>query len=417
MKRGAIADDFTGATDLAGNWRARGLRTAVLLGVPQGDNATDLEDYDALVVALKTRAVDRDIAVRQARSVAEFLRGAGCEQIYDKYCSTFDSTPQGNIGPVADELMEVTGSRHAVVVPAFPDNARTVYKGHLFVGDQPLDESPMKDHPLNPMRDSSVVRLLQAQSRHTVGLVPLETVRAGSDALREAFAAQEAKGCPLIVVDAIDNSDLSTISAATTRDALVTGGSGLALGLEQRHHTPEPLSSVSGHRAVLSGSASTATRAQVAHARGRMAHRQLDLHRCVADTAGEVEHLAEWARREWAARPDEPVMVYSVGDPQDIARGRRVSQSASLIVERVFSQLAVAMSRAGASQFIVAGGETSGSVLEGLDVKRLVVGDLLSPGVSWLAGFSSDGREYNFVLKSGNFGTDDLFEAAWGELA
>lgn len=417
MRRGAIADDFTGATDLAGSWRARGLRTTVHLGVPDIDAVKGTEDYDAVVVALKTRSVDSPVAVRQARAAAEFLQLAGCGQLYDKYCSTFDSTPEGNIGPVADELLEITGASHAVVVPAFPDNARTVYKGTLFVGDLPLHESPMKDHPLNPMRDSNVVRLLAAQSASTVGLVALEVVREGAKALKRALADQARRGCRLIVVDAIDNSDLAVIGAATADAPLVTGGSGLALGLAPRKHVPAPIRAVTGRRAVLSGSASAATRAQVAHAKERMAHQKVDVGRLVVDPAAEVDRLVEWADREWASRPEQPVLVYSVGHEHDVTEGRRVTESASLVIEAAFSKLVVALASVGATQFIVAGGETSGSVLEGLAVQRLDVGDMLSPGVSWLGGASADGQDFNFVLKSGNFGTENLFDAAWDELS
>lgn len=219
---GSVADDFTGATDLAGNWRSRGLKTAVLLGIPPATLMDDLDGYDALVVAQKIRSVDADAARTAARRAGEVLLDVGCTQIYDKYCSTFDSTPDGNIGPIADELAELTGAERAIIVPSFPDAGRTVYKGHHFVLDELLSESPMRHHPLNPMTDSSVVRLMEAQTDRPVGKIVLEVVRQGPDALRAALD-EVGKDAFYIVVDAIDNDDLRIIAEATTQEKLVTG--------------------------------------------------------------------------------------------------------------------------------------------------------------------------------------------------
>lgn len=415
--RGAIADDFTGATDLAGNWRARGLRTAVVLGVPGPEDLPGLADHDAVVVALKIRSAPVDVAVAEARAAAKALAELGCTQVYDKYCSTFDSTREGNIGPIADALLEETGARSAVVVPGFPDAGRTVYRGHLFVGDDPLDRSPMKDHPLNPMWDSRVASLLAPQTRHRVAEVPLPVVRAGEQALRAEIVAAEAQGARYVVVDSVDNDDLAVIARATADAPLVTGGSGLALGLEPTGATLGDIEAVPGRRAVLAGSASRATQGQVQAALPHLPHQKVDVATALADPAGEVERLVAWAQERWAEDPDRPVLVYSVGGPDDVARGREVTADASEVVERLFAALAPRLAEAGATQLVVAGGETSGSVAQGLDVAVLEVGQLLSPGVSWLRGRRRDADDVNLVLKSGNFGTEDLFTAAWEALA
>lgn len=417
VTRGAVADDFTGATDLAGNWTARGLRTSVLLGMPEGTSAEELTGDDAVVVALKTRSAATDLALDQSVRAGRFLQELGAEQLYDKYCSTFDSTPQGNIGPVVDALLELTGAARAVVVPSFPDNGRTVYQGHLFVGSQPLHESPMKDHPLNPMWDSSVPRLLAPQTKHQVGLVTLQVVHQGPEAVRAALDEQERAGNRLIVVDAVTNEDLAIISTATQDEPLVTGGSGLALGLPARASEPRRLSRIAGHRVVLSGSASRATQQQVARARDVLPHAQLDVAAYAQDSQGEVRRLLDLVHSSWRANPDVPVLIFSVGAPEDVTAARALGEGVSQQIETAFASLATELSAAGATEFIVAGGETSGAVLESLGVKRLEVGQQLSPGVSWLAGTTAAGRRHNFVLKSGNFGSEDLFVAGWEGLA
>lgn len=417
VRRGAVADDFTGATDLAGNWTARGLRTSVLLGMPDGTHAAEVAEDDAVVVALKTRSAPTDEALDQSVRAGRFLLGLGAEQIYDKYCSTFDSTPQGNIGPVADALLELTGAHRAVVVPSFPDNGRTVYQGHLFVGSEPLHESPMKDHPLNPMWDSSVRRLLAPQTRHDVGLVPLQVVHQGPAAVRQALARHEQDGQRLVVIDAVTNDDLVVISTATQDDPLVTGGSGLALGLPARASEPRLLPRVPGTRVVLSGSASRATQQQVARARETVPHAQLDVAAYSTDPRAELTRLVDLVHAAWREDPDRPVLLYSVGSPEDVATARQLGPDVPQRIEAAFAQLAMTLSETGATEFIVAGGETSGAVLEALGVRRLEVGQQLSPGVSWLAGTTAGGLRHNFVLKSGNFGTEDLFVAGWEGLA
>ncbi|MEV7422158.1 3-oxo-tetronate kinase [Streptomyces sp. NPDC091212] len=418
LRWGGIADDFTGATDLATNWVARGVRTSVTLGVPTEEELAGLADMDAVVVALKSRTAPVAEAVGESVAALAALRRLGCERIYDKYCSTFDSTPRGNIGPVADALMAGLDTGTAVVVPSFPATGRTVYRGHLFVGDQLLGDSPMRHHPLTPMTDSSLVRLLSPQTTHPVSAVGLDVVRGDPRALRAALDAEAGDGRRYVVVDAIDTEDLTRIAAATAHHPLVTGGSGLALGLPSRGAPATgAMPVIPGHRVVLAGSASAATRAQTDAARSALPSRRLDLAALRADPAAEVARLTDWARTNWSAAPGVPVLVYAVGSLSDVERHTPEGlRPAAELVEEALADCATAFAGAGARQFVVAGGETSGSVVRALGVRRLELGPALAPGVSWALGSAPDGASYNLALKSGNFGGQSLFTSAWEEL-
>lgn len=411
---GAVADDFTGATDLAGNWRSRGLKTAVYRGVPSPDDYEKLREYDAIVLALKIRSVDSAEAKALSFKAGQVLLDLGCEQIYDKYCSTFDSTSEGNIGPIADVLFELTNSKRAVVVPSFPDAGRTVYNGHLFVLGELLDESPMKDHPLNPMRDSSIVRLLESQTQRPVGLVPLEIVHEGEEALRaELDRLQES--VDYVVVDAIANEDLRIIASATSNDALVTGGSGIALGLPERQQQLSGIQEVPGERVVLCGSASAMTRRQVQHAKGSLPSRKVSPEEVMQSINETVDDYVEWVESCWQEEPGVAPLIYTVEDASDIERSKTLDEVASQDFERFFGELATRLVESGARQFIIGGGETSGAVCNSLNIQLLELGDKISPGVSWILGENGKSR-LNMILKSGNFGTENLFTSAWGKL-
>ncbi|GHH72491.1 HPr kinase [Streptomyces sulfonofaciens] len=433
---GCIADDVTGATDLATNLVGQGLRTVVLFGPPEEDGterppagargpgapgALDgLGDVDAVVIALKSRTAPVDRAVRQSLAAARLLEAVGCDRFYVKYCSTFDSTPAGNIGPVVDALMEHLGETVTIVVPSFPDAGRTVYLGHLFVGDDLLDESPMRDHPLTPMRDSSLPRLLAPQTSSEVAQITLPTVRSGPQALASALESLRTPGGRVAaVLDAITTDDLRTIMEGSRALRIVTGGSGLAQGLaplenaRARDITVRP-----GLRAVLCGSASQRTREQVAHARDRLPWRKLDpqVLRTAFDRA--VADIVRWARELWASDESATPLVYSADSLADVvhdAPGRDAESSAEL-VERAIAAIARGFVDAGVTQLIVAGGESSGGVLAGLGVTRLRVGPEISAGVTWGAALTRGGALLNVALKSGNFGPVDMFTTAWREL-
>ncbi len=419
LRLGCIADDFTGATDLAGNLVRAGLRVVQTIGVPRGPLG---EEVDAVVVALKSRTIPADEAVAQSLAALAWLREAGAQQAYFKYCSTFDSTPRGNIGPVAEALMAALGTDFTIACPAFPENGRTVYKGYLFAGDVPLDESGMKDHPLTPMNDANLVRVMQAQSKGRVGLVDYRTVAAGPEAIRARFDVLRREGVSIAIVDAISDADLHRLGTALAGMPLVTAGSGVAIGLAanwgiapaaQAAILPAP----TGFRAIVSGSCSVATRAQVAAfiASGGRAF-ALDPDALSADS-GHADMLAAAAADSLSQGP---VLVYSTADPEAVrALQRRLGvDHAGTLVEAALARMARHLVERGVRQLVVAGGETSGAVVQALGVDCLRIGPAIDPGVPWCAASSPvAGGTVHLALKSGNFGSEGFFDKAFERLA
>jgi len=403
---GAIADDFTGATDLACMLRRSGHRVAVV--IDDGDLTTDPADLDAVVVALKTRTIPPRLAVDASLAALDRLQVWGAQRIYVKYCSTFDSTAEGNIGPVLDAVAGALHADRVVVVPALPDNGRTVREGLLFVGDVLLEDSPMRDHPLTPMRNSRVADLLRPQTRNSVAEIHREVVQHGAAALREALDHADAR---YVVVDAVDRSDLDTIATATSGDVLVSGGSGLALGqVASSTEAPQPLQAPTGGRVVLCGSVSAATRGQIDDAAQRWPVELVDVDRAVRDVDGEVERLLQFV-----AGADGVPVVCAARTLEDV-RPRVDGTAVAPVVEEVLGRLAAALVAAGTRSIVVAGGESSGAVVQALGVQTLRIGPEVAPGVCWSGATTAQGHEVALVLKSGNFGAPDLFTTAWGEL-
>jgi len=414
---GIIADDFTGATDVASMLVRAGMRTVQLIGVPgEPAPATPLK-ADAVVIALKSRTVAATDAVRDALAALRWLQAAGVRQCYFKVCSTFDSTPQGNIGPVAEALLDALGGDIAITCPAFPENGRTVFRGHLFVGDELLSESGMRHHPLTPMTDANLVRVLQAQARGKVGLLRHDTVARGKDAVRARIAALREGGVRLAIADAVCDDDLRVLAAACADLPLIVAGSGVALGLPAVYEaqgwiTPDAaaadLPALGGAAAVLSGSCSAATRAQVAHWRsaGRLAM-YIDA-RALASGRPVVAEALDWARQRLA---DGPVLVYATAEPETVQalQAELGAERAGALVEQGLAQIARGLVDAGVRRLVVAGGETAGAVVQALGVTRLRIGAPIAPGVPWT---QAEGRPLQLALKSGNFGGADFFERA-----
>jgi uncharacterized protein YgbK (DUF1537 family) len=419
MKLGCIADDLTGATDLALMLAREGLRTIQTIGVPRAD--LDLSDADAVVVALKSRTVPAQEAIDQSLNAAEALRKAGAPHLFFKYCSTFDSTDEGNIGPVAHALLAFTGSDFALACPAFPANGRTVYKGHLFVNGVPLHESSMKDHPLTPMRDSNLVRVLQRQTKLSVGLVSYEDVDAGPDAIRSAFEREKAAGHRIVIVDALNDTHLRAIGFAAADYPLITGGSGVAMGLPAAYRQTEgsrapsstDFDAPAGYSIILAGSCSSATRGQVKAAldAGLPALRLdvLDL----ASGAMTAQTALDWLKTQSV---NGPILIYSTATPDEVqmAQSRLGRMNAGEIVESTLAEIAKALPGLGFTRLIVAGGETSGAVVNALDVNALAIGPEIDPGVPWTRSLA--GTDLVLALKSGNFGAPDFFLKAWNML-
>ncbi len=416
---GCIADDFTGGTDLAGMLVKAGMRTVQMIGVPQGPIPGDI---DAVVIALKIRTCPVDQAVAESLAALDWLRRAGCRQHYFKYCSTFDSTPRGNIGPVAEALMRALGAPFTIACPAFPANGRTVYKGHLFVGDALLSDSGMRHHPLTPMTDANLVRVLQQQVKGKVGLLEASVVARGPQAIRARFDALLGEGCNFAVVDALSDADLMAIGAACADMPLVTAGSGVALGLPRNFHRAGLLAETEGTaalpvagglRAVVSGSCSIATQGQVAAMREKHPAFRVDPFELASgrDVVGEA--LA-WAESRLGA---EPVLVYATDTPESVqaAQARLGAEKAGGLVEEALAAVARGLVEMGVGQLIVAGGETSGAVVKALGIAGLRIGPEIDPGVPWTAALGG-GKPLLLALKSGNFGTPDFFLKAWGKL-
>lgn len=419
MLLGCVADDLTGATDLALMLTRAGMRTVQVMEPPK--DASQLDGFDAVVVALKTRTCAPDEAVALSLASTEALLKAGARQIFFKYCSTFDSTEKGNIGPVADALLKRLGADLTIACPAFPTNKRTIYNGHLFVGDVLLSDSPMKDHPLTPMRDASLVRVLQRQTPHKVGLVSFGTVRQGSATIKAAFDAARARGESYLVVDALDDQHLVDIGAACDGLKLVTGGSGVALGLPANFvraglmksaPAPTTMTAPKGRSAILAGSCSEATRGQVqcAIAAGVPTFKIDPMG--IATGKFDAASIATWVSENGAKGP---VLVYSSADPNAVAEAQRVlgRDKAGAVVEHLLADVAKRIVNNGVTRLLVAGGETSGAVVQGLGVETLEIGPEIDPGVPWTRAV---GRDLVLALKSGNFGAPDFFTKAWDRL-
>ena len=417
---GAIADDFTGATDLANTLVRQGMRTVQLIDVPAGPPDAALDDVDAVVIALKSRTIPAPDAIAQSLAALAWLQHAGARQILFKYCSTFDSTPAGNIGPVAEALMAALGVGFTIYCPAFPENGRTIFKGYLFVGDGLLSESGMRDHPLTPMRDPSLIRVLAAQTSRPVGLVPLAAVSAGPAAIRAEFDRLERAGCAHAIVDAVTDADLHRLGEAAADLALITGGSGLALGLPanfrrqglmpERGEDAAVSAALDGAAAVLSGSCSVATLAQNAYMAARRPSFRLDP-LALADGDGQIAQALDWAAGHLGKAP---ILISASAAPEAVraAQDRLGRERAGALVEDALARIARGLVECGVRRLVVAGGESSGAVVQALGVTALRIGRQIDPGVPWTVA-SGGGTRLALALKSGNFGGEDFFLRAF----
>jgi len=413
---GAIADDFTGATDLAGLLARSGHPVSLRIGVPEVlDEIAPFE-----VVALKSRTAPVDEAVADTLAALDWLQAAGAKRFFWKYCSTFDSTSQGNIGPVAEALMAQLDAAQTIYCPAFPENGRSIFMGNLFVGQQPLAESPMKGHPLTPMRDSNLMRLLSSQVTWPVGLADRLVVARGVDALRERLAALQDQGVAHVIVDAVADDDLRIIAEACRDMPLMTGGSAVAMPLPALYEAdgmlpPADASArippLTAGQITLSGSCSAMTRAQVAEYRASAVSLRLD--------PLELAKHGPGPALNWLAgqSPECPKLIYATAEPEDVRKAQEVlgRDKAGAVVEETLAALAVKARDMDVRRFVIAGGETSGAVTQALGVTRLAIGPEIAPGVPWTFAKSA-GAQIALALKSGNFGQEDFFARAHGML-
>jgi len=413
---GCIADDFTGATDLANNLVRAGMRVVQTIGVPV---AALGEEVDAVVVALKSRTIPANEAVAQSLAALAWLKAEGARQFYFKYCSTFDSTPKGNIGPVTEALMEALRTDFTIACPAFPENKRTIFKGYLYAGDVLLNESGMQNHPLTPMTDPNLVRVLQAQCKRKVGLIDYAVVARGEAAIARRIEELRTQGVGIAIVDAVSDDDLHRLGPALRDFTLVTAGSGVAIGLPRNwgiSATPRAaaLPAASGHAAVVSGSCSTATLGQVrAFREAGGAALPLDPLR-LAQGGESAEGALAWAADKLARGP---VLVYASADPAAVraVQEKLGTEAAGALVERTLAGIARGLVERGVRRLVVAGGETSGAVVQALGIERLRIGPQIDPGVPWCAAQTpvAGGATVHLALKSGNFGSADFFTKAF----
>jgi 3-dehydrotetronate 4-kinase len=421
---GCIADDLTGATDLCNNLVRAGMRVVLTVDIPTQSGSLPA---DAIVVALKSRTIPAVEAVTQSLHACRWLQKHGVRQIYFKVCSTFDSTSKGNIGPVIEALMDELGCDFSAVVPAFPDNERTVYRGHLFVGDVLLSDSGMRNHPLTPMTDANLVRFLQlqlsSQKQRKTGLIDYRSVARSADAIREKIAGLRAQGVSIAIADSISNDDLHRLAAALHNHPLVTAGSGLAIGLPAQwgfHASPESarLPAANGRSAILSGSCSVATNGQVEHfIQSGGSARFLDPAELAKGSSAQIEQVISWADACWNRDPARPLLVYSTAQPAAVKAAHEllgVERSGEL-VEHALSQIASAFVASGARQLVVAGGETAGVCVRALGIEQMQIGRQIDPGVPWCYASSPlvPSGGIHVALKSGNFGAGDFFSKAF----
>jgi uncharacterized protein YgbK (DUF1537 family) len=414
---GCIADDYTGASDLANTLTRQGLRTVQTIGVPSDD--LKLPDVDAVVVSLKSRSIEASEAVARSREAEKWLRGRGAGHVLFKICSTFDSTDAGNIGPVTDALRADCGEQIVLVTPAFPETGRTVYQGNLFVGLVPLNESPLKDHPLNPMHDSNLVRVLARQGRTKVGLVNLATLARGADAVRARLADLAGQGIGAAVIDAVFDHDLETIGAVAADHRLSVGASGIGLGLARALVKSGKVkaasnaatgTAVGGPAACLAGSCSQATLQQIANAEKVMPVLHLDPDRVVAGKE-EARRAVAWAAERVQSGP---VLIASSATPEEVAalQSRHGRSHAGHAIEQAMADIAEQLVGAGVRRLIVAGGETSGAVVDRLHIPGFLVGEEIAAGVPVLRAVGAGKAEMLLALKSGNFGGPQFFSDA-----
>ena len=411
---GCIADDFTGATDLANTLVKGGMTAVQVIGVPTGP----LPEADAVIIALKSRTAPVGEAVAQSLAACDALVAAGAKQIFWKYCSTFDSTDQGNIGPVADALLKRLGSGFALACPAFPTNGRTIYLGHLFVGNALLNESGMENHPLTPMTDANLVRVLGRQTDGAVGLVSFTTIEQGAAATRQAMMRLAEQGRRYAIMDAVTDQHLLAIGEAAAQHALITGGSGVAMGLPENFRRAgllpargdaASLPPMQGMAAVVAGSCSRATLGQIGLARDHVPVLELDA-LATPDAAALTAQALEWVAGKLSA--DRPVVIAASAPPEKVTalQAKLGRDAAGALIEAAMAAIAEGLVARGVGRLVVAGGETSGAVVQRLGVTALRIGPEIDPGVPWTF---AEPRGLHLALKSGNFGARDFFLKAF----
>lgn len=413
MLLGVIADDFTGATDIAGFLVENGMRTIQVNGTPSEDMKINA---DAVVVSLKSRSCATQQAIIDSVKALKWLQSQGCQQFYFKYCSTFDSTAQGNIGPVTDALLDQLNEDFTVVCPSLPVNGRTVFNGHLFVLGQLLSESGMRNHPVTPMKNSNIVQLMDAQSRGETGLINYQIIEQGPDNIIKGFKALKAQGKRYAVVDAFNSQHIDNIGKSINGLKLITGGSGLASGIAKNwksHLQDQTEAKKAGYPSkaptvIFSGSCSLTTNKQVSHYKKKAPHLAINVEHCL-NKNNYSQEVCDWVLSQ--TQSTLAPLVYATADPQGLKKIQLKygAEASSQAIENFFKQLAIKLKEKGVCNFIVAGGETSGVVTQSLQVDCFHIGPQIAPGVPWIKAVN---HPLSLALKSGNFGDETFFTKA-----
>ncbi|PHM35743.1 3-oxo-tetronate kinase [Xenorhabdus innexi] len=416
IKLGVIADDFTGATDIASLMVQNGWQVALLLSIP--DDSTFIpHDVDAIIISLKSRSCPVDESIEQSLKACRWLRQkANCSRLFFKYCSTFDSTIKGNIGPVTDVLMDELQIDLCLICPALPINGRTVVYGYLFVNGQLLNESDMQYHPINPMKDSNLLRLMEQQSRGTAGLVDINCVRQGELSIRDRLCQLRCKGIRYAVVDTLLMDDLLLVAQAAHDMTLITGGSGLGGAIarycsggnsEKTSIKKLPLPR-NRRMVILSGSCSVMTYRQVLEYKKIASTMELDIDKCI-NNPDYIHLLVDWIIQQ--PMKGLAPMLYTTRPPGvlKLTHNQYESFQVSKIIEQLFAQIANELRQKDFNTFIITGGETSGKVVQSLGINQVGIGAIIAHGVPWVYDLQSDCW---LALKSGNFGEVDFFHYA-----
>ena len=418
MKLGIIGDDFTGSSDIANNLKKSGMQVSMYAGVPNLlPEETKKEQTDAAVIALKTRTAPIEDAIRESLEALSWLKDCGCEQFIFKYCSTFDSTKEGNIGPVTDAIMEKLNTDFTIACPSFPDAGRTVYFGHMFVNGKPLNESGMENHPLTPMTDHNLVRWLGYQTKNNVGLVDSQTISEGENSVKDKRENLKKNGYKYAIIDTIKNDDFDIICNAVKNLPLLTGGSGIALGLPKIYKDRGLLSASNfqipennSNAIILSGSCSITTINQINIYKENNPSFYISPDEVINDK-DLIEKVLSWIKDNETQSP----LVYSSSDIKSVSEKQKQYGQELLAnkFEKFFELLSKKLVKDNFGTFISAGGETSGAVIKGLGIQELKIGKEISHGVPALWSPESNGNKpVSVTLKSGNFGQDDFFTRA-----
>lgn len=406
---GCIADDFTGASDAASFLVKGGMQTILFNGIPQEKERT--ESCQAIVIALKTRTQKTEDAVKETLKAAEWLKENGAKQLYIKYCSTFDSTPKGNIGPIMDALLEKYEVPTTILCPALPVNGRVVKDGNLYVNGIPLNQSSMKDHPLTPMWDSDVGKLMRDQSRYDCVKISCGEMNKPEEVQKKIRLFGAEKPHFYVIPDFETGKDARSIVQNFGKLPILSGSSGILTELAGQYKLEKSTTLKTDERTIgsgllLAGSCSQATRSQIAFVqKNGIKSKRMDPLKLLA---GEQTEQELW---DFIQTNHTDVLIYSSDTPESVRKVQQAGrEQIAELLERTMANLAKRALQAGYTRLVIAGGETSGAVTKALGYRSYMIGTSVAPGVPIM--IPRENKNVRLVLKSGNFGQEDFLKRA-----